>query len=355
MRSKRIHPSLRSLVSLGLLIALWVGAGAPAAAGPGRWTPVGPGKGISLISIASIVPDPAAPGAVWAGLPLGALYRSTDHGTTWHWAGRPFTGDGLRAVAADPTAAGALWTAMPAGLFHTTDQGAHWSLVSGDAYTTALRGEDALTLSAVPGPPTAFYVRTLRRVLASPDGGQSWQTVFDSGEFDVITHLEVVPATTPVLYAGTQGQAGWGLFASPDGGRSWTSLTSCPALPTGITKVAASGDAVYVLPAEQERLGLLRSRDGGRTWQSVLGDRPDQPFILFDVAVDPGSPRTVWTVGGPREGEVSLWVSRDGGSAWRRRSPPPFFLSRLAIGPDAVYAFNEAWLARSGRTASAGR
>lgn len=346
MRFREIRHSSLSLVAPGILIALAVGAGAPAAAGPGRWTPVGPGNGRFVQSIVSVVPDPAAPGAVWAGLPLGGLYRSTDHGTTWRWAGRPFAGNGLRAVAADPTAAGALWAATPTGLFHTADQGAHWSLVSGSAYIAALNGFDPLALSAVPGRPAAFYVRTLRRVLASADGGQSWQAVFDSGDNDFINNLAVVPASSPALYVGTAGQAGWGLSASLDSGRTWTYLTSCPALAAGIEKIAVSGDAIFVLPVEEERFGLLRSRDGGRTWQSVLGDQAGEPFLMLDVAVDPASPRTVWAVGGPLEGEVTLWVSRDGGSVWRRRSAPPF-LPRLAIGPDALYAFDGAWVARS--------
>jgi len=346
MRSTRTHPSSRPLVFLGVLIALWVGGRAPAVAGSGRWTPVGPGKGRYVHSIVSVVPDPAEPGAVWAGLPLGGLYRSTDHGTTWRWAGRPFAGNGLRAVAADPTAAGALWAAMPTGLFHTADRGAHWSLISSGAYIAALHGFDPVELAAVPGRPAAFYVRTLRQVLASADGGQSWQTVFDSGDDDTLVDLAIVPASPPALYVGTQGQAGWGLSASLDGGRSWTALTSCPALATGIERLAVSSGAIYVLPVEEERFGLLRSRDGGGTWQSVLGNQPGTPFLLLDVAVDPASPSTVWAVGGPLEGDVTLWVSRDGGSVWRRRSAPPF-LPRLAVGPDAVYVFDGVWVARS--------
>lgn len=349
MTSTRSFPAhFRSLVSFGLLLALWVGVGAPAEAGQGRWTPVGPGKGRFTHAIVSVVPDPVEPGAVWAGLPLGGLYRSTDHGTTWRWAGRPFAGNGLRAVAADPSAAGVLWAATPDGLFHTADQGAHWFLVSGGDYIAALHGDDPLELSAVPGSTPAFYVRTGRRLLASADGGQSWQTVFDAGEVDSLIEQAVVPGTPPALYVRTMGPTGWGLFGSPDGGRSWKSLTSCPALTEGIQRIAASRDALYVVSIN-DRLGLLRSRDGGATWKSVLGDRPAQPFVLLDVTVDPGSPRTVWALGGPRgevQDDVALWVSRDGGNRWRKRNLPPF-LPDLAIGPDALYAFARDRLARS--------
>ena len=345
---KSFHSRFRVLLSLGLLCALWVSAAAPAAAGQGRWTPVGPGKGRFEHAIVSVVPDPVEPGAVWAGLPLGGLYRSTDQGTHWRWAGRPFAGQNLRAVAADPSAAGALWAATPDGLFHTADQGAHWSLVSGGAFTASLGGDEPRELSAVPGSPTAFYVRTARRMVASVDGGQSWQTVFDSGEVDTIMEQAVVPATPPALYVWTAGPTGWGLFGSPDGGRSWTSLTSCPALLEGLQRIAASRDAFYVV-AINDRLGLLRSRDGGKTWRSVLGERPGQPFVVLDVTVDPRSPRTVWALGGPRgevQDDLTLWVSRDGGNRWRKRNLPPF-LPDLAIGPDALYAFTRDRLARS--------
>ncbi|HKV10219.1 MAG TPA: hypothetical protein VJ725_18905 [Thermoanaerobaculia bacterium] len=340
--------NFHSFLSLGLLIALGVGAGAPAAAGQGRWTPVGPGKGRFDHAIVSVVPDPVEPGSVWAGFPLGGLYRSTDHGKTWRWAGRPFAGNGLRAVAADPSTAGALWVATRTGLFHTADQGNHWSLIAGAAYTAALQGDDSLELTAVSGSPTAFYVRTARRIVASFDSGQSWQTVFDSGEVDTILEQAIVPATPPALYVRTAGPVGWGLFASLDGGRTWKPLTSCPALAAGIQRIAASRDAFYVLPV-QDTLGLLRSRDGGTTWQSVLGNRPEQPFLLIDVTVDPESSRTVWALGGPRgevQDDITLWVSRDGGNRWRKRNLPPF-LPDLVIGSDALYAFTREQLAQS--------
>lgn len=344
MKIKGLHLPFLSLVSLVLLCTGMVSL--PVEAGQGQWTPIGPGKGYSYQAIKTVVADPVAAGTLWAALPEGGLYRSVDRGATWRWTGRPFFGPGApQAVAVHPSAAGVLWVATREGLFESTDAGAHWTLLSpGEAFTPPDAYEEPVALWAIPGQPGTFYLRTYDRLLASFDGGRSWETLF-TGVLDVA----VVPTTPATLYVvGT----GWILSASDDGGRTWRPLKSCPAYALGIEKIAASRDAVFVLPIEDERLGLLGSRDGGRTWQAVLGGRPDRPFAVWNVMADSGSPRTVWAIGGPRteiQDEITLWVSRDGGARWRQRILPALGSqpSGFATGPGTLYVWTGGAVARS--------
>ena len=344
MKIKGLHPPFLPLVSLVLLCLGMVSL--TAQAGQGQWTPIGPGKGYSYQPLKTVVADPVAAGTLWAALPEGGLYRSVDRGTTWRWTGRPFSGPvAPQAVAVHPLAAGVLWVVTREGLFETTDAGAHWTLLSpGEAFSPPDSYEEPVALWAIPGQPVTFYLRTYNQLLASFDGGQSWQTLLTS-----VIDVAVVPTTPATLYVvGT----GWILTVSSDGGRNWTPLKTCPAYALGIEKIAASRDAIFVLPIDDERLGLLGSRDGGRTWQAVLGGRPDRPFAVWNVMADSGSPRTVWAIGGPRteiQDEITLWVSRDGGTRWRQRILPALGSqpSGFATGPDALYVWTGGAVARS--------
>lgn len=81
------------LVSHSLLLAtilLCTGLDRPAQAGAGIWTPVGPGASWSRNEITSVTVHPGSPGNVWVTLPHGGLYRSSDKGINWRWAGGPF-------------------------------------------------------------------------------------------------------------------------------------------------------------------------------------------------------------------------------------------------------------------------
>ena len=116
------------------LLALVLFCAGPAQAAAGVWSPVGPGAASSSETITSVTVHPASPGAVWAGLPQGGLYRSTDRGINWRWAGGPFVGpwERVSAIAADPSRPGALWVATDTGLFRTENGGARWTQVSGE-------------------------------------------------------------------------------------------------------------------------------------------------------------------------------------------------------------------------------
>jgi photosystem II stability/assembly factor-like uncharacterized protein len=299
-----------------LVILLWTAAGRPCAAGAGFWTPVGPGSAGCCSGLASITVHPSSPGTVWAGLARGGLYRSADRGINWRWAGGPFTTLGYGAVepavAADLSRPGALWAATNSGLFHTQDGGAHWMLMSGEEYAAALgEGVDPRKLIALAG---KVYVVTDRRLVASSDGGATWEVLYQGS----IGSVAAQPSAPRVFYLAENGDP-HRFLKSQDGGETWEDVASFPDTSAGVLEIVlAPGTAYAARGGEHE--GIFRSTDQGRTWSVALGGTQDRGFHTLSLAISPQAPRTVyasgWMTGSSHE--AGLWVSSTAGATWRQ-------------------------------------
>jgi photosystem II stability/assembly factor-like uncharacterized protein len=153
------------------------------------------------------------------------------------------------------------------------------------------------------------WVAGAGRILATSDGGQTWQTQY-SGPARLY-QVDFISATR-----------GWavglnGVLATTDGGQVWTSLPE-PCTPirsvhfvTPDLGYAVAGGSVVqldggILATTATGAGaLLMTADGGRSWQSV-----------------PGAPASVQTVcfSSPSDGFLGtpgrIWRSVDGGQHW---------------------------------------
>ncbi|HEX3531882.1 MAG TPA: hypothetical protein VH988_32900 [Thermoanaerobaculia bacterium] len=319
-------------VSLPLIFAILLGSN-PVQAGTGVWTPVGPGTGWSS-GIASITVHPGSPGTVWVGMPQGGLYRSSDRGVNWQWAGGPFVSwqtAGVSVVTADPSRPGALWAATQTGVFRTTDSGAHWVQLNGASYTAALNKASPNGLVTVPG---VLYVVTFQRLLASTDGGRTWQILYDSAGNGSLVSFATHPAAPRVLYLSLSADPS-SLLQSLDGGQTWATVTSCPPV---VEQIVLSPTAAYVAVAGNAA-GLLRSTDLGRTWRPVLGGTLSRQFDVLSVAVDPRASRTLYASGffSGNAQDSGLWVSRNAGGSWTKAGPAAIGALRIDSAAGVLY------------------
>lgn len=176
------------------------------------------------------------------------------------------------------------------GLVRSDDRGQTWQPVS-------LLGEVDFHALTSAGDTLIGADATSGRVLASKDGGESWQERSRFPLFALAAH----PAD-PQLLVGSSSE---GLVRSGDGGRSWHQLAEVgpgylTAVGTGFVVAQAQGEVavsedgrnwrtVGTLPGPPEALaghpegtllaaatgvGLLRSDDGGRSWQLVYDVSP---------------------------------------------------------------------------------
>jgi photosystem II stability/assembly factor-like uncharacterized protein len=307
--------------ALPVLIVLLAALGAaPLAAGPNRWTPVGPFAG----AVRGLTVARDAAGTVYAETADG-LFRSANGGGSW--SRLPLPRGHAFSAAVHPRVPQRVFAASPTrGLWRSDDSGRTWAQVS----PLSLR-----RLVITPSPPHRLYGENGRELFVSHNGGVSWDAVL--GAPADIHALAVDPTDSAVLYVSST----FDLYRSPNGGASWRRLDT--GFPGQIHTVLVDPVRPATLYAVTDFPGgIYKSRDRGATWTAATAGLGQQLQQVV-AALDPSAPATLYA-GVSRaqgHGEVGeLFRSRDGGGSWRRlRFTEP--LQALAVDPlrrQRVYA-----------------
>lgn len=281
----------------------------PAPAFPAGFPPDEEGKPAPSVSLLWSLEPGAEPGELWAGTIPGALFHSTDRGSSWRlveslwreesrrlWFGGGYDAPGIHSILPDPRDRRRLLLGVSCGgVWLSPDAGAHWE-IGGTGLVATYMPEQRQEDLAVQDP------HRLARCAGAPD--RVWM------------------------------QHHSGVFRSDDGGRNWVRLNGLPLSDFGFAVAAHPDDPdiAWFVPAESDenripsdgRLGVTRTRDGGRSFE-LLGDGlpPPPAFDLVyrhGLAVAPDGRRLALgsTTGG-------LWASADGGGSWalaEARLPP---------------------------------
>jgi photosystem II stability/assembly factor-like uncharacterized protein len=202
-------------------------------------------------------------------------------------------------------------------------------------------GNRVASIAGIPGDPSTYYAGAASGgVWKSTDGGNRWDPIFDKQPAAAIGALAVAPSQPSTVWAGT-GEAwavrdvdvmGDGIYKSTDAGKTWKNM----GLPQSgrIGRIIVHPDNPEIVFAcvlgrttgpQQER-GVYRTTDGGKNWERVLF--ADEKTGCSGLSMDPQNPHTLfagmWQVemhtwaelsGGPGSG---VYVSRDGGTTWKR-------------------------------------
>ncbi len=220
---------------------------------------------------------------VWAAGDGGVLYRSYDGGL--HWTSRTLGSLALRDLVTGATP------------IVVADSGQIWRAADGAWALTVVPGQPHLRSIAMPTDSLAWVVGAAGTILASTDGGQTWNPQTSGTGVT----LEAVRFTSA--------SEGWAVGAegtvlhTVDGGALWSPVA------VGTTQtlyaIDAAGSTLWAVGAN----AAVKSVDGGVNWSPVrlrLDSRADVRVVRLEGA------NTVWLAGGGG----FIRKSVDGGATW---------------------------------------
>ena len=306
---------------------------------------VGPSRGGRSTAVTGV---PSQPRTFYMGVASGGLFRTTDGGETWVpiTDGKvPVGSTGSVAVAdSDPdviylgTGSDGLRSNVSTGrgVYRTTDGGETWQFAGlyevGQIGAVRIHPTDPdIVWVAANG--DAFKPNAERGVFKTTDGGRSWRQVLAVSDSTGAMDVELQPGNPDVVYAWMSrierkpwtiisGSREGGFYKSTDGGETWEKITN--GLPTeligkgNLAVTAANPDRIYALIEAKPGGGLYRSDDAGRNWQLInsQGSMIQRPFYYTTLGADPTDADVVYT------GAEGFWKSTDGGVTMRTLRTP---------------------------------
>jgi photosystem II stability/assembly factor-like uncharacterized protein len=314
-----------------------------------QWRSVGPFIGGRVVAVAGV---PQNPNLFYMGGVDGGIWKSTDYGIKWENISDGELAPGansIGAIAVAPSDPDVIYAGTGegdprgtmitgGGMYRSTDAGKTWRFAG-------LRDTHTVTSIAVdPSNPRVVYVSSLghvfgdnedRGVFKSVDGGATWSKVLyvdaKTGAAGVVLdtkHPNVLYATMWQMYRTpwklSSGGPGSALYKSTDSGGHWTKLSNNPGFahgPFGKMGVAVSAtepSVVYAIVQAHEG-GVFRSGNGGATWTRVNDEMKlrQRAFYYLTIYVDPQNANVVYA-----PNVDGCWKSSDGGRRWHALRPP---------------------------------
>jgi photosystem II stability/assembly factor-like uncharacterized protein len=297
---------------------------------------VGPSRGGRVTAVTGV---PSQPNTFYMGAASGGVFRTTDGGVSW----TPLT-DGkiplgsIGVIAVADTNPDIIYVGTGSdgvrsnvstgrGIYKSTDGGRTWAFAGlRDAgQTGGLRihpSNPDIVIAAMTG--DIFKANAERGVFKTVDGGRTWKkTLYLTDQLGAMD-VEFQPGAPDVVFAWMSrlerkpwtiisGSKEGGLYKSTNGGDSFTRITS--GLPSGLigkgnlATTAANPNRVYALIEALPGGGLYRSDDAGQTWAQVNATPGliQRPFYYTTLGADPTNADIVYA------GAESFYKSSDGG------------------------------------------
>ncbi|HVZ19805.1 MAG TPA: hypothetical protein VG871_02015 [Vicinamibacterales bacterium] len=326
---------------------------------------IGPFRTAAWVTSVAVPESPARDHlyTIYAGSRSGGVWKTTNSGVTWTNVTDSVGLTSIGAVALAPSDPNVVWVGTGdqanarssysgKGLFKSTDAGKTWT------FAGLPDSQHIARIVIHPTKPDVVYVAALghlfsrneeRGVFRTLDGGRTWKKVLYVNDRVGAVDIVVNRRNPRMLYAAmydkerrpwelVESGPGSGVFETTDGGDTWQRLGG--GLPTGkIGRIgldiyqrnpsilyalvenqnpkagAKQGEVTALSPLASGIIGneLYRTDDGGKTWRKVTEENVaggKAPYSFNQIRIDPHDDRTVIVT------SDSMYISRDGGRTW---------------------------------------
>ncbi|HEV3153969.1 MAG TPA: hypothetical protein VGZ02_09215 [Candidatus Baltobacteraceae bacterium] len=335
-------------VFLAFLTAASAGAaeaGPPFAALTGKlqWRSIGPYIGGRVVAVAGVA---SIPNLFYMGAVQGGIWRSTNYGQNWENISDgqlPRAANSIGALAVAPSNPRILYAGTGEsdirqdfetgeGIYKSTDAGKTWHYAGlRETHTTASLAVDPRNPNIVYAASLghAFKPNSARGLFKTTDGGKTWSRILFVDDRTGANSVSMDPHNPNVLYVSmwqeqrtpwtlVSGGPGSGLYKTTDGGAHWRKISSNPGFargPLGKIGVSVSGGnsrVVYAIVQAHDG-GVFRSSNGGATWKHVNAEWKlrQRAFYYMAIYADPVRTNVAYA---PQVDGVFKTV--DGGKTW---------------------------------------
>lgn len=260
------------------LVFLFVFIGAAFAARPGDFTVVGPGGGGAMFNPTV---SPHDPNTVLISCDMTGSYITHDGGESWRMFNLRGT---VRFFVFDPRDPKVMY-AQATGLWRSEDAGETWNLIY-----------------PKPG--------NVSKIVMNSDHSDE-VLVADPDPLGDIAALAIDPGNSKILYAAAGDKNHASLFVSRDWGESWSKQEDLPEIPRRIWIDPNSPAGSRSLYIGGPKFLLMKDSSGIRKFPAP------ESVTLTDVSVGLAPSLQVYAVS-----EKGVFISKDGGKAWRQSSLP---------------------------------
>ncbi len=331
------------------------------------WNTIGPGGG-GWISSMTVVED--VNNTVYIGCDVGGIYKSIDHGKTWHIKNKGLSIYFTHDIASDPTNSEVLYLATRGGVFKSIDGAENWVIkrngfpVTSDYNFSASISDieidpnnTEIIYAGVGIPETGYNLQGFHwqsnlikgTIYKSFDGANSWSKIYNTGidTLAMIYSLAIDPNNSNIVYAATSK----GMYKSIDAGTNWQTINS--GLPHDLCMTVlinpSNSNVLYVTlwvePSSPVwKGGVYKSIDAGNTWieknmglPQVVGSVSGLTNNFPSLLIDKNNPETLYVGNIPWTPDPGVYKTSNGGDSWiwQTRSEAPNKNLDLGWIPDA--------------------
>jgi photosystem II stability/assembly factor-like uncharacterized protein len=285
------------------------------------WRQVGPPGG----TVMSLGADPRDASKLYLGTSDGHVFHSSDEGAHWQLLSRIGVGqdDVITHIIVDSRDSKRLFASTwslytgGGGVYRSNDSGRTWQIAG-------LAHETVRALAQSPTHPKTWLAGSLTGVYRSSDDGANWERItpakhddlknFDSVAFD--------PRDDNTIYAGTY-HLPW---KTTDGGKNWSPISKGMIDDSDVMSIIidpANPDSVHATACS----GIYHSTNAAQQWIKYKGI----PFVFRRTQLirqDPQHPETLYA--GTTSG---LWKTTSETGQWKRVTPVDWVVNDIVIDP----------------------